>query len=315
MVPSSSPRIIVAADNTPATTNRKANKRNAFEIMMESAKSPSVFEIDPLIKRRKEDRRSYEDLMKLETPPEAFTIAIKERGRILKEVLKVEIGKDRGRLMNVCINCIPDEMDFIDGVILVIILSKIGIVDLKDKNLRIDFKDHSYWDAMTWSYVINDDNGRITELVVGGHLYGGDGDIATYDTPRCIVHLERLQDLCVIGNCRSLPIKELSKLAHLNALRIVRCLYLLNNFPVQMNIRNLKTLDVRCELSGASFLKWMARHLQFLETLSLSELKGNKMDAFLNFLRTLGPSFQSSLKILNIIDCKVNDGHLETLFF
>ena len=107
----SSPR--VAADDTSTTTKRKSNKRNAFEIMMESAKSPGAFEADPLIKHRKEERRTHEDLMKLETPTEAFTIAIKGRGRILKELLRTEIGieEDRGRLTNVCINCIPDEMD------------------------------------------------------------------------------------------------------------------------------------------------------------------------------------------------------------
>ena len=86
-------------------------------------------------------------------------------------------------------------------------------------------------------------------------------------------------------------------------------------FPVQMNINKLKTLDIRYEFSGAPFLKWMAKQLRTLERLEFSYMEENKTDTILDFLRTLDPSFQSSLKTLEMDECGVNDAHLETLFF
>ncbi|MGK3741178.1 MAG: hypothetical protein ACI8RD_007269 [Bacillariaceae sp.] len=63
--------------------------------------------------------------MELDKPPAAFTIGIQGRGRVLKEALAQHEKKHRRRLMDIYIRFIPDEMDFIDGVVLIAMLSMI----------------------------------------------------------------------------------------------------------------------------------------------------------------------------------------------
>ena len=48
-------------------------------------------------------------------------------------------------------------------------LAEIGIIDLQDEDLHIEFDEQSKEDASNWSYKNNDD-GRITSLIVGGEL-------------------------------------------------------------------------------------------------------------------------------------------------
>jgi hypothetical protein len=62
----------------------------------------------------------------------------------LKEILAQHGEKYRGRLMDLCIRYIPDEIDFIDSIVLILILSKIGILKINEENFAIDFDEHSY---------------------------------------------------------------------------------------------------------------------------------------------------------------------------
>ena len=80
----------------------------------------------------------------------------------MKEVI-VETPKElRGRLMNICVDSHPQNVAFIDWVIVVSVLSKVGIVNLHndDVNCR-GWVYHQYW-----SYEVDDD-GRITSLSIG----------------------------------------------------------------------------------------------------------------------------------------------------
>ena len=106
------------------------------------------------------------------TPEEA---EIKARDQLFRDAL-VEIAKeDRGRLMAVSVTSVIPEtkIDFIDGVILLALLSQMGIEDIQyeEDGVFMDFIDfHDRHDQrlnkVSWSYEI-DENGRIVELVVG----------------------------------------------------------------------------------------------------------------------------------------------------
>jgi hypothetical protein len=165
-----------------------------------------------------------------------------------------------------------------------------------------------------------DDHGRITDLIVGGDLCGNDDDncnIEPYDLPPIIGHLEGLNDLGVIGDCRSLPAKELYKLAHLQNLRLNGSTNLLRNFPVEMKLRHLTFIDIRCsqfQFSG-HFFKWMIRQLPTLESLEFYMIEKDQTDIFLEFLRTLDPVFKSKLKCLDMHMCKIDENRLKILMF
>jgi hypothetical protein len=100
-----------------------------------------------------------------------------------------------------------------------------------------------------WSYGLYDD-GRINKLIIGGPLSEDNNDLFdfqwAYNLPACIVHLERIKDLTIIGGCQSLPAKELSNLPHLHSLRFIRCcsIFVRGNFLVSMDLTKLKTLQV-----------------------------------------------------------------------
>ena len=118
-------------------------------------------------------------MMELINPPEAFTIGAYGRSQLLREIMAGISEKDRGWLITLCTNCIPTEIDFIDGIIVIIILCKIGIVDHNKYPwyCRDEFGEHSVvvneYTGEEWMYKY-DERGRITELFVGGLLYGDD---------------------------------------------------------------------------------------------------------------------------------------------
>ena len=107
--------------------------KNAFEVMMESAKNSRAFEIM--------SKHAYDSMIILKEPPKDFTIGIYGRGKLLSEVLNEIAEKDRGRIITLCINLIPDNLDYIDGLILIILLSKVGIINLYGDNVDIELKD------------------------------------------------------------------------------------------------------------------------------------------------------------------------------
>ena len=118
-------------------------------------------------------------MMELRNPPEAFTIGAYSRSQLLREIMAGISEKDRGWLITFCTNCIPTEIDVIDGIIVIIILCKIGIVDHNKYSwyCRDEFREHSVvvneYTGEEWMYKY-DEHGRITELFVGGLLCGDD---------------------------------------------------------------------------------------------------------------------------------------------
>jgi len=141
------------------------------------------------------------------------------------------------RLMFVCRRRIPEKVYYIDGVVLVSIVSRIGLIDLLEynKDLHIDFYENGYH-VRGFSFK-TDDNGRIIELKICDETFR----YPPFDLPAGVVCLDKLADIYV-SNCRSLPIKELSSLPHLQNICFDNCLNLLENFPVQMELKHLKKL-------------------------------------------------------------------------
>ncbi|OEU21716.1 hypothetical protein FRACYDRAFT_231860 [Fragilariopsis cylindrus CCMP1102] len=122
-------------------------------------------------------------MMELINPPEAFTIGAYGRSQLLREIVAGISEKDRGWLITLCTNCIPTEIDFIDGIIV-----KSGCINMMNTVELLNCLLVVYCVAMT---VDNNCN------------------IEPYELPPIIGHFERLNYLGVIGDCRSLPMKEL----------------------------------------------------------------------------------------------------------
>ena len=247
----------------------------------------------------------------------------------MKDIL-AEAGDLRGRLMAVFANCIPDKMDFIEGMSLVSILSQIGIVDLRDEDIHIDLtiddntaisdtnddaaddddNDEDKDDKM-WSYEMDDD-GRITKLEIF------DENLAPFDLPAGIARLERLTDITV-WNCKSLPVKELCNL-RLHTLRLHRCSDLLNKFPIEMRLKFLKKLYIdSCRLHPSStLLAWMVSQLPILEYLEFNDMLEKEINRIVDVLCS-NPNgaacFQGSLTSLVISCCRLGDKQFEILMF
>jgi len=247
--------------------------------------------------------------------------AIKERDRSMRDAVAETDEEDRGRLMTVCVSICPHNVSFIDFVVVISSLSRGGII-----NLEGDDKGVGYFDFGTdmgfgdgWLYLADED-GRITELNVGGDAEDEDGihDIPPYDLPAGVSRLQELNSLEVIGNCRSLPVADLCGLPHLQELCLNRCSDLLEKFPLGMMLPRLKRLYVRdCRLKSTSssrLFKWMASQLPVLETLAFHYIEETEPDCVLTALTTLDFRFQNSLKRINFIGCNdLADHHLETL--
>ena len=271
--------------------------QNAFKVMMESAKNPRAFDAIVPLSSMSKNQQPYDAMIVLNEPPEAFTIGICGRGKLLKDILNEISEEDRGRLTTLCINLIPDNLDYIDGLILIIILSKIGTINLYD-------------DLSVNGPYSTDKYGRITTLkLFNGH------DNPKYDLPAIIGRLERLTDLTVC-DCRSLPV-ELSNLLHLQSLSLRDCSDLIRNFPVQMKLRHLKKLYVSYRYllrTPASFFEWTVGKLPNLEELKFNGIM-NGIE-FLDCLHTVDAvCFQDSIRCLGMIFCNVDQKSFQDLWF
>ncbi|MGK3749633.1 MAG: hypothetical protein ACI8RD_001929 [Bacillariaceae sp.] len=72
----------------------------------------------------------------------AIAAAIKARDRLLRDDIAETPEAGRGKLMNICINSTPNELLFIEGVILISALSKMRFVDLHNvEDNRILFQE------------------------------------------------------------------------------------------------------------------------------------------------------------------------------
>ena len=95
------------------------------------------------------------------TPAEA---EMKARDRLLRDVMAETPEEDRGRLLAVAIESMPNKAAFIDWVILISILSQTELVDLHDDD--VDYRD--LVDRYGWEYEVDDDVvGSQTMLIIG----------------------------------------------------------------------------------------------------------------------------------------------------
>ena len=231
------------------------------------------------------------------------TIAMneKDRDRLMREVMAETAEKERGRLLTIASKTAPKRVAFVDWVILVPILSKIGIVNLRNRTDRIR-------DAR-WSYKA-DKNGRIMELRIGGVR-----DLDPFDVPAGIVRLERLK-LFSVTNCLSIPV-ELSSLSHLKELHLLESdEELLNDFPLQMVLSHLTRLEVSdCRLQSSSpFLIWMTRQLPRLEIFGFMSMGKEEANYILDsFRNSENVCFKENLKRFDMQSCRLDDKCLETL--
>jgi len=191
-------------------------------------------------------------------------------------------------------------------------------VEFSDQGVRFKYK--------------TDEDGRITELIIGGNFdkdididIDSDSDsdsdsdedednaIGSYDLPADVARLDKLTDLEVV-NCRSLPL-ELSCLPELDRLELRRCSDLLNSFPTQMNLPHCKYLAVTdCQLQSTSpFLAWLTKQVPNLKNLSLSQLEEHGTTFILDALRITDVCFQNTLKDFTMFDCGTNSSHLDAL--
>ena len=218
---------------------------------------------------------------------ETTEMAIKSMDSQLRNVLSETPEADRGKLISVCLKSIPNGMNFVECVIVVSALSKMGLVDINNiANDQIDFEKYGN------QYGIHDDacyctintDGRITGL------YITPDNVDEYDLPAIIGCLERLTCL-TLNKCRSLPV-ELSNLPHLEKLQLLHCslnLNLIENFPIQMQLNNLKILTVSSAEpipAASQFLKWITSQLPRLETLEHTGIETNDVSSIIDSLRT-----------------------------
>lgn len=85
----------------------------------------------------------------------------------------------------------------------------------------------------------------------------------TCDLPADIVRPERLVNL-LIANCRSNTVEALLKLSLLQELLFRQCSYLFDNFPLHIELNDLKRLELNaCQLRSysSSLFAWMAEQL------------------------------------------------------
>ncbi|OEU06156.1 hypothetical protein FRACYDRAFT_256201 [Fragilariopsis cylindrus CCMP1102] len=254
---------------------------------------------------------------------ETTEIAIKSMDSLLRHVLsntpEAVLSEtpeaDRRKLISICLKSIPNRMNFVECVTLVSILSKIGIVDINNiANDQIDFvKEGQDGDKYYIHYACDftiDTDGRITEL---GIMHNESDD---YDLPAIIAFLERLTFL-MLSNCRSIP-AELSNLPHLEKLHLnIFSLDLLENFPIQMKLKNLKILRVNSDVplpASSRFLKWMTSQLPNLETLEFeNDMENNDHLFIIDSLRTNNVCFHKSLKHLALCCCLTGQESFEIL--
>ena len=244
-----------------------------------------------------------------------------DRDRLLKDVLmELPEGEDKGRFVEMCIEKIPDDVAFIDGVIVMSIVVRMKNIALA-LGVRAPIDPFEFGDGIGYEV---DGNGRIIELSIESWARddGREGDddlpgLPDADMDFGFARLERLKAISIGPPFRFLP-KDVSTLPHLEQLFFFDCSNLLNNFPIQLELPHLKKLEVEsCRLKPSSnFLAWMAepQSLQNLETLDFLCMEKEDTERVLDGLCNLdGVGFQHNLKKINMNECEIDYDLFEKL--
>jgi len=192
----------------------------------------------------------------------------------------------------------------------------------------VNFRDLSSWPHQRWpkSFLFNieldtditesvwefefqvdiDDDGRIISLEICSD------NNRKYDLPVSIGCLGELKSLYVY-DCKSLPYRALSKLSHLEFLRLSRCSQSLYNFPLEMRLPHLKCLVIRN--TCVALLPLIQRIRGQLPSLECLRFENTTFTSFTfhHFTDTVG--CQKTLNRIEMIECGIDESQLETLMF
>lgn len=239
--------------------------------------------------------------------------------RLLKEVLSDTPEDDRETLINVCREYyIPNKMYFVDFVVFISALTKMGRLDIHG----LDTEDIFVYEGTNVCVNLNDDSrctfckdGRIIKLVFHAEII--DDEELEFDVPAIVGRLENLKDLQVMG-CRSIPAWELSKLPQLETLHISACsLELDNNFPILQHLKKLQVDSFHFESTSDPFFQWMTSQLPSVEEIKFYgdyDYDRESTDAILDFLSSIeDTSFKDNLKVLSMERCGLNDNDFKTI--
>jgi hypothetical protein len=230
----------------------------------------------------------------------AIAEAVKAREQIVKDVMSEIPKEDRGKLLNLVVNCTLDnKVSFVDCLVLFSLMvrrddepkpwdyefTRSGLSGFDYSCSDIDFK--------------LDDDGRIIKL---------DWDSVFEDSSTGIEHLERLAML----NCLNMN-EELSNLPHLQTLGYSGYddsdSFQVDYFPVDMKLDKLRRLQLNyCEFKSSSsvFLTWMSKQISNLEHLFFDIMEAKSTDIVLDALCDNTFSFQNKLKSLDMNKCGID---------
>jgi len=243
---------------------------------------------------------------------------------LFRDVLFGTPEGDREKLISMCSSSqwIPKEMDFIDALVFISILSKMGCLIIND----MDLNDNQI-------KVVYDKEGHVNAVEVHSYssctcTFDGDGRIAmlefhrwknrTFELPSIASRLQRLTFISVCG-AGSISSEGLSNLPQLETLQLCCCPPdLFNHFPIQMKLRYLKKLTVfNCQIESVSspFFTWMTSQLPSVEDIGFEYAEDKKTaNATLEYFSSVEDvCFKDSLKILSLNGCQVDENDLEII--
>jgi hypothetical protein len=225
----------------------------------------------------------------------------------MMDIIAETAEEDRERLMTICNDVIPNQIIFKERVILVTILTKTGHIDLHDEDIKskVRWTDGTFfgtgYNTGDWDCSFDKD-GHIVRLIIGEN---SQGYLTSFVLPPIIIHLVRIKILWV-EFCSSLPM-ELSKLENLQRLYLGYCPDLFDNFPVQMELRNLLKLQVLNtipESTSSPFFVWLATKLPSLHDLGFKDCREEQTNRVLDFLLTVEETrFKDNLRSINVEFC------------
>jgi hypothetical protein len=247
---------------------------------------------------------------------------------LFRDVLVDTPAGDREKLISICSSSqwIPKRMDFIDTLVLISILSKMGCLIINDMDPRANDNDIEF---------VCDEEGLVNAVGVNFDssctctcILDGDGRIAmlefrrlrngVFELPSIASRLQRLTFIRVYG-AGSLSSEVLSNLPQLETLQLIYCSPdLFNNFPIQMKLRHLKKLLVsffQIESVSSPFFTWMTSQLPSVEDIGFECAKDKKTaNAILESFSSIEDvCFKDSLKVLSLKHCQGDENNLEII--